>query len=162
MSKDKRQVTKQEIGKEIKAGVVEAKKGNKAKFKAPPAPPVALNGVENPMIGKKGLKRALAVAIVGLCTNDGKVDETKAGIIIRTSGILYKAGYTEEEPTEELTTSEWSGRPYARFVTSTPEGKVYVKKHPEKVEKCVAFAKELVAAEETHVEPKVKEEAAAK
>jgi hypothetical protein len=150
MSSEVRSVTKEEVGKEIvkeKKKIKKAeKKGERIVLSPPPAPPINLNNVSNPIIESKGLKRALAVAIVAECTHDDKFDETRAGLMVRASGILFKAGYKEGAETNPLTQSEWSGRPYVRFVTNTSEGKAYVEKFPEKVEKCKNFAHELAQA----------------
>lgn len=150
MSSEVRSVTKEEVGKEIvkeKKKIKKAeKKGERVVLTPPPAPPINLNNVSNPIIESKGLKRALAVAIVAECTHDGKFDETRAGLMVRASGILFKAGYKEGAETNPLTQSEWSGRPYVRFVTNTSEGKAYIEKFPEKVEKCKSFARELAQA----------------
>lgn len=147
MSSEVRNVTKEEVGKEIvkdKKKIKKAeKKGERAILTPPPLPPVKLGDVANPIIESKGLKRALVVAIVNECTHEGKLDEVRAGIMVRVSGILYKAGYKEEAATNPLTQSEWSGRPYVRFVTNTSEGKAYVEKFPEKVDKCKDFAHQL-------------------
>jgi len=150
MSSEVRNVTKEEVGKEI---IKERKKVRKAEksgerilLTPPPPPPISLKDVPNPLIESKGLKRALAVAIVAECTRDGKFDEVRAGLMVRSSGILFKAGYKENAETNPLTQSEWSGRPYVRFVTNTSEGKVYMEKFSEKVEKCKAFAHELLQA----------------
>jgi hypothetical protein len=154
-----RNVTKAEVAKEVKAEAKQVEKaeskGKKAKFSPPPPPPISLNGVENPLIASRGLKRALTVAIVDLCRNkDGSVNENKAALLIRASGILFKAGYTNDEPTDELCTSEWSGKPYARFATNTTVGKVYAQKHPDKVERVMAFAKALVSSAEEEQQKK--------
>lgn len=146
--------------KEHKEVTKAATKKERTKLTAPPAPPTKIGDVVNPIIGNKNLKRAMAVAIVNACTRGDKVDETKACMLIRMSGIPYKSGYTEEAKTDTLTQNEWSGRPYARFVTNTPEGKAYEGKHPEKVKKCEDFAKALKHAfDAAHKEH---EEAAAK
>jgi hypothetical protein len=145
-----RNVTKEEVGKEIvgeKKKIKKAeKKGERAVLTPPPPPPINLNNTPNPIIESKGLKRALAVAIVAECTHGDKFDETRAGLMVRASGILFKAGYKEDAATNPLTQSEWSGRPYVRFVTNTNEGKVYSEKFPEKVEKCKGFAHQLLQA----------------
>ncbi len=128
--------------KELKTAKVEKRR---AQISPPPAPMVKVGEVTNPIIGNRGLKRALTIAIVGACTKEGKTDEMRAGLLIRASGVLWKAGYTEEAATDKLASNEWSGKSYARFAT-TPEGKNYLVKFPEKVEKCVAFAKALYDA----------------
>lgn len=136
-----------EMVKDSKIVKAAAVKKERAKLTPPPPPPVKIGEVENPIIGNKNLKRAMAVAIVMACTRhtkDGdKVDEAKACMCIRLSGIPYKSGWKADAETEALTQNEWGGRPYARFVTNTPEGKNYKEKHPEKVKKCEAFAKAL-------------------
>ena len=156
MSNESKLETKEEliakVKKEKKEGtkVVQEKEkkeqNSRSKVTPPPPPPVSLDGVVNPIVGSKGLKRALAVAICMECMVDGKVDEVKAASAIRKSGILYKAGYEENNKTDELTDSEWSGLPYARFCTNTADGQIYPKKHPEKIEKCKLFAKALVTS----------------
>lgn len=142
--------TKAELHKVVKGEAKElvAAKTEKrrAQITPPPPPMIKIGEVANPIIGNRGLKRALAVAIVHQCTTDKKVDEMRAGLLIRASGILYKAGFTEEAATDKLASNEWSGKSYARFVTNTPEGKNYNTKFPEKVEKCVAFAKAIYDA----------------
>lgn len=142
-----RALTTKQAGKEVAEGTKEAKKAEKAKTRlsisAPPPPPLKVSDVPNPIIGNRGLKRALAVAIVKVCTHGGKVDEVKAGMMIRVSGILFKSGYDNEHHTDALASNEWSGKSYARFVTSTAEGKAYMEKFSEKVEKCMPFAKAL-------------------
>jgi hypothetical protein len=150
MSKEhKRKVSAEQVAGEVKAEGTEMKKakkeGRKAQLAPPPAPPIELDGIPNPLIGNKNMKRALAVAIVLQCKKeDGKVDESKAGLLIRASGICFKAGYTKDAPTDTLTQSEWSGRPYANWATNNPQGQAYPSKFPEKLEKCVPFAKVLV------------------
>lgn len=154
MASNKREITKAEAGKEVVAEVkkaVEAKvKKERVKMTPPPPPMVKLGDIPNPILVKKGLKRALAVAIARACshTRDGvtKINEEMASRMIRTSGILFKAGWSEEAHTDPLTQSEWTGSPYLRFVTSTPEGKVYHEKFPEKLKECVPFAKALKSA----------------
>lgn len=152
MSKEhKRKVSAEQVGAEIKADAakveVAAKKGKKATLSPPPAPPVELNGVVNPIVGNKNLKRALAVAIVMQCKKtDGTIDEGKASLLVRASGICFKSGYSKDNPTDTLTTSEWSGHPYANWAANNPQGKAYPTKFPDKLEKCVPFAKELAAA----------------
>lgn len=150
----KRDITKAEAGKEVATELKKSKEakaiGKRVKMTPPPAPPVKLGEVVNPILEKKSLKRALTCAIVKLCTRtrEGKlvVDEEKAGLMVRTSGILFKAGWKEEAHTDALVQSEWTGRPYVRFITNTTDGKVYEEKHPEKVKACMPFAKELKEA----------------
>lgn len=160
-----RSLTTKQAGKEVVEGTKAVKEANKNKTRlsisAPPAPPLKVGEVANPIIGNRGLKRALTVAIVKVCTHGGKVDEAMAGIMIRTSGILYKSGYTNEAHTDALASNEWSGKSYTRFVTSTPEGKVYLEKHKEKVDKCMAFAKALKEAADVQTD-KAKEKEAVK
>ena len=160
MSDKRAAMTKTEAGKEV---VSEVKAHEKAKatrtravVSAPKPPPVKIHDVENPIVANKSLKRALAVAIVATCTHGEKVDIEKAAAMIRTSGILFKAGYTKEAPTDALSKSEWSGKPYARWVTNTPEGKVFPEKFPEKLKLVKPFAKVLKEA----VEEELKKETA--
>jgi hypothetical protein len=152
MSKqDARLVTKDQLGKEVIADEKKVKTAKATKTRLtltpPPAPPVKLGDVPNPILEKRGLKRALAVAIVKACTHtrDGvsKVDEARAALLIRASGILYKAGWKEDAHTDLLTQNEWAGRPYCRWAVNTPTGKVYPTKHEDKVKVCAPFAKML-------------------
>lgn len=144
-----RVVSKKQVGAEMVADRRELRKakkeGRKSMLSAPKKPPMALNGVDNPIVKEKGLKRALLITIVGKCVKDGKLDLEKACGVVRASGILYKAGWKDENPTDPLTQGEWSGQSYVRFSTK-PEGKVYAQKHAEKVAKCEAFADQLLAA----------------
>lgn len=146
---DKRHTTDKQISAEVKADVKEmkgsAKAGKKLALTLPPPPPVKIGDVTNPIIEKRGLKRALVVAIVQLCQKkDGSgIDKIKAQALVRASGIPYKSGYKEDNPSDPLTQSEWSGAPYVRFATDNVEGKVYGEKHKEKVEACHPFAKAL-------------------
>ncbi len=144
-----RHITKADLSKTVHAETKELKAAKTEKrrvqISAPPAPMVKVGDVVNPIIGNRGLKRALTIAIVNACTKDGKTDEMRAGLLIRASGVLWKSGYTEEVVTDKLASNEWSGKSYARFAT-TVEGKNYISKFPEKVEKCVAFAKALYDA----------------
>ena len=148
---DKRTVTKEQLGAEVKADEKKVKVAKATKTRLtltpPPAPPVKLGDVENPILAKRGLKRALAVAIVRACTHthDGvkKVNSARAAILIRASGIIYKAGWKPEHATDLLTQNEWAGRPYERWAETSPIGKIYSEKHPEKVKVCEAFAKAL-------------------
>lgn len=139
-----------EVATEMKKDQVAVAKKEKRTISPPPAPPVKLGDTPNPLIAKRGLKRAMVVAIAKICTHtkDGKhvIDVVKAVNMIRTSGILYKAGYTDEAKTNPLIQSEWSGYPYLRFVTNTPVGKVYEEKHPEKIKECLPFVKALKKA----------------
>jgi len=138
-------VSEKQLGKEMVAEKKEFKKVH-PKLTPPPAPPVKLGDAENPIVGNRGLKRALVIAIAKACTNkENQIDLDKAAILIRASGIIYKSGWTQDKPTDELTTSEWSGRPYAKFAVSA-FGKVYEGKFPEKVEKCSKFARALLHA----------------
>ena len=152
MSKqDARLVTKDQLGKEVIADEKKVKTAKATKTRLtltpPPAPPVKLGDVPNPILEKRGLKRALAVAIVKACTHtrDGvsKVDEARAALLIRASGILYKAGWKEDAHTDLLTQNEWAGRPYCRWAAQSSTGKIYPVKHEDKVKICTPFAKML-------------------
>ena len=150
MSKNKtkgeetRNVTSEEVKQDVVQEVAVSKKeGKKAKFSSPPKPPVVLDGVKNPITEQLGLKRALATAIAFQCVKDGKLMVDEVASLIRHSGILYKAGYKEEEPTPELCQGEWSGKSYARWAGKN--GKNYELKFGDKVEKCREFAEKLTA-----------------
>jgi hypothetical protein len=158
-------VSTKAIGTEVAEGVKESKKAKKENRRvavtAPPPPPLKLGEVANPIIGNRGLKRALAVAIVKACTHGGKVDEEKAAAMIRSSGILFKSGWDKEKPTDALAGNEWSGKSYVRFATSTAEGKAYPEKHKEKVIPCVPFARALKEAVDVAQDKAAEKEAVA-
>jgi hypothetical protein len=146
---DVRHITTKEAGKEVVKDTKDMKKalreGRKVVVSAPPPPPVKFGDVTNPLIGNRGLKRALAVALVQFCrTKEGGVDELKLAAMIRVSGICYKSGYSEEKITDLLTQNEWSGRPYSRWASANVKG--YSEKHKEKVDKCNNFAQALAKA----------------
>jgi hypothetical protein len=148
--KDHRKVTKEQVAGEVKAEATEAKAakkvGRKAQVSPPPPPMLELDGVANPLVAMKGMKRALLVAICLQCKRaDGTLDEEKARLLVRASGICYKAGYSKDNPTDTLTQNEWSGRPYVKFFTNDVEGKVYADKHGDKLEKVIPFAQKLVS-----------------
>lgn len=166
MSKHSRKVSAEQVAGEVREDAVEVRLAKKEKRRTqltpPPAPPVELDGVANPLVvevaGKKtNLKRALAVAIALECKGaDGKIDMAKAALLIRASGICFKSGYSVASPTDTLTQSEWSGHPYANWAATNPQGIVYPEKHSDKVAICAPFAKKLVAVTTVPVAEPVK------
>ena len=132
---------------EAKVKKVKAEKKTREAVTAPPAPPVKIGEVENPIIGNNGLKRALSIAIAIACCKGDKLDEKtfdvkKAALAVRTSGILYKQGYKPESETETLVKPELSGLPYARWAFKN--AKSFASKHPEKLEKMKPFVDALL------------------
>jgi len=130
--------------KKIDKGKVEkvkkAKKERKARESAP-APEKLLptaNGVANPIVENRRLKRAMAVALATLV----KEPKELAGFV-REAGIPFKQVQSREQykNADLLAKNEWSGMPYAKWALQN--GKGYYAANEDKVAVCMKFAMAL-------------------
>lgn len=128
------------IDREKVAKVKKLKKERKARESAPAPEKLipTVNGVANPIVENRRLKRAMAVALATLVKEPSKL----AGFV-REAGIPFKQVQSREhyKNADLLAKNEWSGMPYAKWALQN--GKSYRDLNEDKVAVCMKFAMAL-------------------